>query len=114
MGLSLYVQQAHRLNSVVGICVPNGIEKATLLQTMSNRYRVEISGSFGANIVRVGQMGEQCRAHNIFRTLHALGAAMSSMNAKVDVPAGVSALEKSLQLFDTDVGYTELKVESSA
>ncbi len=114
MGLSLYVQQAHRLNSVVGICVPNGIEKATLLQTMSNRYRVEISGSFGANIVRVGQMGEQCRAHNIFRTLHALGAAMSSMSAKVDVPAGVSALEKSLQLFDADVGYTELKIESSA
>jgi len=116
MGHTLYVEEEHRLNSVVGICVPDGIKKEDLLGTMSNRYRVEISGSFGANIVRVGQMGEQCRAHNIFRTLHALGATLSSMGAEVDVPAGVSALEKSLQKFDNDhdVGYTSLKAEHRA
>ena len=114
MGPALFVEQPHRLNSVVGICLPDNVNKEDLLSTMSNRYRVEISGSFGANIVRVGQMGEQCRAHNIFRTLHALGAALSSLEAEVDVPAGVSALEKSLQTFDADVGYTRLKSEAFA
>jgi len=101
MGAKLYIQSEHRLNSVVGVCVPEKIDKNELISSMSSRYRVEISGSFGANIVRVGQMGEQCRAHNIFRTLHALGATLANMNADVDVPAGVSALEKSLQAFDS-------------
>ena len=100
MGLNLFIQPEHRLNSVVGINVPKGIDKAQLLSTMSGVYRVEISGSFGANIVRIGQMGEQSRAHNIFRTLHALGATLSSLGANIDVPSGVSALEKSLQHFD--------------
>jgi alanine-glyoxylate transaminase / serine-glyoxylate transaminase / serine-pyruvate transaminase len=43
---------------------------------MSAVHRVEISGSFGLNIVRIGQMGEQSRTHNLFRTLHALGSSM--------------------------------------
>ena len=100
MGLSLYVSREHRLDSVVGICVPDAIDAAELLRLMSSRYRVEISGSFGLKIVRVGQMGEQSRAHNIFRTLHALGASLSAMGATVDVPAGVSALEKSLEALE--------------
>lgn len=102
MGLKLFIKPKHRLNSVVGIEVPKSIDASSLLQTMSATYRVEISGSFGANIVRIGQMGEQSRAHNIFRTLHALGATLSTLGASVDVPNGVSALETTLQDFDHD------------
>jgi len=100
MGLELFIRPEHRLNSVVGIALPAGIDQGELLTTMSRVYRVEISGSFGANIVRIGQMGEQSRAHNIFRTLHALGATLSALGSNVDVPTGVSALEKTLQEFD--------------
>lgn len=100
MGLTLFVRPEHRLNSVVGINVPKDIDSKALLTAMSTVYRVEISGSFGANIVRIGQMGEQSRAHNIFRTLHALGATLSTLGAKVDVPAGVSALEHTLEQFN--------------
>ena len=100
MGLNLFIKPEHRLNSVVGIEVPRNIDAKSLLLTMSQNYRVEISGSFGANIVRIGQMGEQSRAHNIFRTLHALGATLSTLGASVDVPGGVSALETTLQEFD--------------
>jgi len=96
MGLSLHVAPESRLNSVVGINVPDAIDAKTLLADMSNRYRVEISGSFGPNIVRIGQMGEQCRAHNLFRTLHALGSSLQAMQAKVDIPAGMAALEATL------------------
>ena len=107
MGLELFIQPQHRLNSVVGIALPENIDGPALLHCMSTHYRVEISGSFGANIVRIGQMGEQSRAHNIFRTLHALGASLSSLGAVVDVPSGVSALEKSLQKFDQQTRFAE-------
>lgn len=98
MGLELFVQPHSRLNSVVGICVPDVVKAADVLNTMSNVYRVEISGAFGLNIVRIGQMGEQSRAHNLFRTLHALGMSIRTAGASVDLPAGMAALEKALDL----------------
>lgn len=97
MGLQLYGQPESRLNSVVGIVVPDGINRAEICEQISLKYRVEISGSFGLNIVRIGQMGEQCRAHHLFRTLHALGSTMKDLGADVDVAAGVAALERQLQ-----------------
>ncbi|ARN74345.1 pyridoxal-phosphate-dependent aminotransferase family protein [Oceanicoccus sagamiensis] len=96
LGLTLYVKPSARLNSVVGINVPEGIEAKALLKHMSGIHRVEISGSFGPDIVRIGQMGEQCRAHNLFRTLHALGSSMNSLGQTLDLPAGVAALESAL------------------
>jgi len=96
LGLSLFVAPEARLNSVVGINMPENIKTADLLNHISDNYRVEISGSFGPNIVRIGQMGEQSREHNLFRTLHALGASMKALGGAMDVPAGVAALESAL------------------
>ncbi|TQV71822.1 alanine--glyoxylate aminotransferase family protein [Exilibacterium tricleocarpae] len=105
MGLSLYVKPEARLNSVVGIEVPDGIESKALLRYMSERYRVEISGSFGPNIVRIGQMGEQSRSHHLFRTLHALGSSIKALGARINLPAGVAALEQSLEAHEFGDGY---------
>ncbi|WP_339725621.1 aminotransferase class V-fold PLP-dependent enzyme [uncultured Paraglaciecola sp.] len=99
MGLTLHVKPEARLNSVVGIKVPDGIDGKQLLSTMSKRYKVEISGSFGANIVRIGQMGEQCRTHNLFRTLHAFGASFNLLGQNLDLPAGMAALESTLDKY---------------
>lgn len=96
MGLELHVQPDSRLNSVVGINVPGSIDPSQLLAQMSTRYRVEISGSFGPNIVRIGQMGEQCRAHNLFRTLHALGSCLKALGTKLNLPTGMAAMEDTL------------------
>ena len=96
MGLSLFAPAPCRLNSVVGISTPAGISPADVCGHISRQHQVEISGSFGLPIVRIGQMGEQCREHNLFRTLHALGRTMLELGARVDLPAGVAALEQSL------------------
>ena len=96
LGLSLYVAPESRLNTVIGINVPEGMSGPALLKHMSDRYRVEIAGSFGPNIVRIGQMGEQSRAHHLFRTLHALGSSAKALGFDADVPAGVAALETKL------------------
>lgn len=96
LGLPLYAPEASRLNSVVGIRVPDGFTPHDVCQHISQQYQVEISGSFGLPIVRIGQMGEQCREHHLFRTVHALGRTMCDLGANVDLPAGVAALEESL------------------
>ncbi|HEY3596007.1 MAG TPA: alanine--glyoxylate aminotransferase family protein [Paraburkholderia sp.] len=96
MGLQLYAPQACRLNSVIGIEVPGGLSPGDICGHISRQHQVEISGSFGLPIVRIGQMGEQCREHNLFRTVHAFGRTMVDLGVAVDLPAGVAALEKSL------------------
>ena len=93
MGLKLTAPEAIRLNSVVAIEVPAGIDDGRARGYMSSRFKVEISGAFGLNIVRIGQMGEQCRAPNLFRVLHALGVAFAKEGAKIDASAGMAALE---------------------
>lgn len=104
LGLSLYVQQAEaRLDSVVGIRLPDGVDSKTLCQHISRHYRVEIAGSFGPPIVRIGQMGEQCRAHHLFRALHALGCTLRDLRVPVDVPAGMAQLEVQLQVYRNEV-----------
>lgn len=96
LGLPLYTPDDCRLNSVVGLRVPDGLAPRDVCQHISQQYQVEISGSFGLPIVRIGQMGEQCREHHLFRTVHALGRTMRDLGASVDLPAGVAALEESL------------------
>ncbi len=96
MGLKLYAPKDCRLNSVVGIETPEGLTPGMVCGHISKQYQVEISGSFGLPIVRIGQMGEQCREHNLFRTLHAFGRTMVDLKVPVDLPAGVAALEQEL------------------
>jgi len=97
LGLELYVKPESRLNSVVGIKLPVGLDPKGVCTHISENYRVEIAGSFGPPIVRIGQMGEQCRAHNLFRTLHAFGSTFKDLGVKVDVAAGMAELENQLQ-----------------
>jgi alanine-glyoxylate transaminase/serine-glyoxylate transaminase/serine-pyruvate transaminase len=96
LALKLFVPKPSRLNSVVGIALPQGISGSDVCAHISRVHHVEIAGSFGAPIVRIGQMGEQCREHHLFRTIHALGRTMIDLGVPVDLPAGVAALERSL------------------
>ncbi|CAA7620290.1 alanine--glyoxylate aminotransferase family protein [Magnetospirillum sp. UT-4] len=96
MGLDLLVPEEARLSSVVGIKVPAGVSGEEVRRYMSRVYKVEISGAFGLDILRIGQMGEQCRAHTIFRTLHAFGSSINAVGGKVDLPSGVAELERVL------------------
>ncbi|MGB5599444.1 MAG: alanine--glyoxylate aminotransferase family protein [Thiothrix litoralis] len=96
MGLKLLVEKQHRLNSVVGIVVPDHVSADVVRAHMSKVHKVEISGAFGLNILRIGQMGEQSRAYNLFRTLHALGSSMRAAGASLDLPAGMAEMERVL------------------
>jgi aspartate aminotransferase-like enzyme len=96
MGLSLFIPSQHRLNSVIAIRMPEGIDSKSVLSYMSRKFRVEISGSFGLNIVRIGQMGEQCRSHNLFKVLYATGMSFGHFGVQLDVSKGLAELERTL------------------
>lgn len=96
MGLTLTVPKEFRLNSVVAIDTPAAIDPEEARSYMLRMFKVEISGAFGLDILRIGQMGEQCRAPNLFRVLHALGVAVAKQGFEVNQGAGMAALESHL------------------
>lgn len=96
MGMSLFAPKDVRLNSVIAIRLADGVDSARVRDFMTKAFRVEISGAFGLPIVRIGQMGEQCRSHNLFKTLYALGMSFVREGCKLDVAAGMAALEQGL------------------
>ena len=103
MGLKLSTPREYRLNSVVAIDIPEGVTGDDMRSYMSRMFNVEITGSFGLPILRIGQMGEQCRASNLFRTLHAMGVALARQGVKIDQTAGMGALESHLAEHAEDI-----------
>jgi aspartate aminotransferase-like enzyme len=96
MGLALFIPSQHRLNSVVAVTLPKDVCSKDVLSYMSRKFRVEISGSFGLDIVRIGQMGEQCRSHNLFKVLYATGMSFRHFGVRLDVSQGMAELERAL------------------
>lgn len=96
MGLELFVLEEFRLDSVVAIKMPGNIDTTNLIQYMISTFKVEISGAFGLDIIRVGQMGEQCRSQNLFKVLYALGMSFRHFGHSLDIANGMASLEKNL------------------
>lgn len=94
MGLELFADEEIRLNSVVAIKNPTEIVAKDLLAYMIKTYQVEISGAFGLNIVRIGQMGEQCRAENVRRALEATGRGYEHFGMKLDVDGALKEFDQ--------------------
>jgi len=96
MGLELFIPKEYRLNSVVAIRLPDNCSGDDVRQLMIDKFNVEISGAFGLNILRVGQMGEQCRSHNLFKTLYAMGVSFKQNGVALNVSDGMATMEKCL------------------
>jgi len=96
MGLELLIPDEYRLNSVVAIKVPKNIDATKILKYMREVYHVEISGAFGLDIVRIGQMGEQCRFQNILKVFLATGMSFKHFGAELNVTVGMASLEEHL------------------
>lgn len=103
MGLELFVPAGHRLPTVIAIRIPDGVDGAAVRHEMAESFSVQISGAFGLPIVRIGQMGEQCRAPHILRVIEALGESLQRHGKSLDVTAGKAAAEQALQTLPADV-----------
>lgn len=94
MGFELHTPAEYRLNSVVAIKNPGNIKTKELIPYLIKNHHVEISGAFGLDIIRVGQMGEQCRPQNVRRLLEALGAGYKAFGVTLNT-------QEALAEFDT-------------
>lgn len=95
MGLNLLVSPRDRLNSVVGIVMPKGARAHAILDRMAHHHGVEASGAFGLNAIRIGQMGEQCRPHNTWKAVGALGLSLREAGFEVDLDEAWDVFESS-------------------
>ena len=105
MGLKLLIPKEYRLNPVVAIEVPKSIDPDKVRAYMAGTFNVEIAGAFGLKIFRIGQMGEQCRSHNLFKVLYALGMSLKHEGYDVNIAAGMAEMEKKLSR-DRDIFLT--------
>jgi len=93
MGLELYAPKRCRLNSVLAIKNVSGVSAKSLLAHMRETFNIELSGAFGLDIVRAGQMGEQARPENVRRTLEAIGKTYQHFGVKLDVAGALEAFD---------------------
>lgn len=94
MGLELHAPKSCRLNSVVAIKNLRGVVVKDLLTHLRDVHNLEISGAFGLDIIRVGQMGEQARPENVRRTLEAIGISYAHFCVNLDLKAALKAFDQ--------------------
>jgi aspartate aminotransferase-like enzyme len=112
MGLELFTPKEFRLNSVVAIKNLNKVVTKELISHMIHSSQVEISGAFGLDIIRVGQMGEQCRLENIEKVLFALAHSYEHFGVKLDLKSGLDEFQKAYPQHKTHLSLGSAELQS--
>ena len=97
MGLSMLVDEGHRLWMLNAVCVPEGVDEPQVRQTLLSHYNIEIGAGLGdlaGKIWRVGLMGESSTRNNVLLALAALEDALGRQGYQCDPGAGVEAAMK--------------------
>ncbi|MBM7036027.1 pyridoxal-phosphate-dependent aminotransferase family protein [Vibrio ulleungensis] len=87
MGLTLFGDQSHKMNNVVGVVIPSGIDGEALRVAMLTQFNIEIGTSFGplhGKIWRIGTMGYNARLDTVLTTLVALEALLTQAGVPVN------------------------------
>jgi (S)-ureidoglycine-glyoxylate aminotransferase len=93
-GLELFGDQSVRMNNVIGVYIPVGVDADGVRSTLLADYGIEIGTSFGplhGKVWRVGVMGYNARKDAVLTTLAALEQVLRRAGASVPQGAGVDA-----------------------
>jgi (S)-ureidoglycine-glyoxylate aminotransferase len=93
-GLELFGDQSVRMNNVIGVYIPSGVDADGVRSTLLADYGIEIGTSFGplhGKVWRVGVMGYNARKDAVLTTLAALEQVLRRAGAPVPQGAGVDA-----------------------
>jgi (S)-ureidoglycine---glyoxylate transaminase len=97
MGLEFFGDQSHRMNNVVGVRIPEGIDGDAVRGTMLADFGIEIGTSFGpmaGKWWRIGTMGYNARRDAVLTTLAALEVVLRRSGMAVTAGSGAgSALD---------------------
>jgi len=94
MGLQLFGDQSVRMNNVVGVHIPDGIDGDGARATMLNDFGIEIGTSFGplaGKVWRIGTMGYNARKDAVLTTLAVLEQVLRRGGVTVTAGSGVGA-----------------------
>lgn len=94
LGLTLFGDQRYRMNNVVGIEIPAGIDGDAARAAMLSDFGIEIGTSFGplhGKIWRIGTMGYNARKDTVLTTLVVLEQVLRSGGVRVRAGGGVGA-----------------------
>jgi alanine-glyoxylate transaminase/serine-glyoxylate transaminase/serine-pyruvate transaminase len=94
MGLTLHVEQKHRLTPLTTVRVPEGIDEMALRQGLLLEHNIEIGRGFGnleGQVWRIGLMGYGSSEENVFALLYALETQLAKQKFGLDCGAGVAA-----------------------
>ncbi|MET4584055.1 (S)-ureidoglycine-glyoxylate aminotransferase [Conyzicola nivalis] len=94
MGLTLFGDQKHKMNNVVGVEIPDGIDGDGARAAMLGDYGIEIGTSFGplhGRVWRIGTMGYNARRDTVLLTLAALEQVLRRGGVSVTAGSGTGA-----------------------
>jgi (S)-ureidoglycine-glyoxylate aminotransferase len=94
MGLELFGDQSVRMNNVVGVKIPAGVDADALRATMLADFGIEIGTSFGpmaGRVWRIGTMGYNARRDAVLTTLAALEVVLRRGGVSVTAGSGAGA-----------------------
>ncbi len=115
MGLSMVVDEAHRLPQLNAVWIPDGVDDATLRHRLLDDFQIEIGaglGPFAGRVWRIGLMGESAHRHHVLRLLSALARLLSEMGQSIAPDAPLMAAEAIYDqagetVFDSDAPVSE-------
>ncbi|MEO8528157.1 MAG: alanine--glyoxylate aminotransferase family protein [Pseudolysinimonas sp.] len=94
MGLKLFGDQSVRMNNVIGVHIPDGLDGEAARATLLADYGIEIGTSFGplaGKVWRIGVMGYNARRDAVLTTLAALEQLLRRGGVSVKQGAGTDA-----------------------
>ncbi|WP_223881309.1 pyridoxal-phosphate-dependent aminotransferase family protein [Nesterenkonia ebinurensis] len=94
LGLKLFGDQTHRMNNVVAVHIPDGVDGEAVRSALLSDYSIEIGTSFGplhGVVWRIGTMGYNARKDAVMLTLAALEQVLRSAGAQVTAGGGTGA-----------------------
>lgn len=94
LGLRVFGDLAHRMNNVVAVHIPDGIDGDGARAAMLDDFAIEIGTSFGplhGKVWRIGTMGHNARRDAVLVTLAALEQVLRAGGAPVTAGGGVGA-----------------------
>ena len=98
MGLSIVAAEGYRAPSLTAVLVPEGMPEAEVRKYLLERHGIEVSGGLAdlaGKAWRIGLMGHNSTASNVFTCLSALENALVAQGFELPPGAGVAAAQRS-------------------
>lgn len=94
MGLETFGDLKHKMNNVLGVMIPAGIDGEQVRKLMLEDFAIEIGTSFGpliGKVWRIGTMGYNARKDCVMLTLSALESVLTHLGFRTTQGAALQA-----------------------